>query len=173
MHLRCEIIPIFIFLFPTHNCDLFCFCLVSGVTMTTTPPTPQTHASTPPMAIPGRSPSRTATSTQQEDTTMTSSELFPPQASSSLSSLGRSLDDGLSTSPASSTGSPSSKPKLRCASCRKRVGLTGFTCRCGGLFCGVHRYSDKHDCGFDYKQHERAKLAQLNPAVVGAKLDKL
>merc|ERR1712012_1503986 len=33
----------------------------------------------------------------------------------------------------------------------KKVGLTGFTCRCGGLFCSIHRYSDKHDCNFDYK----------------------
>merc|ERR1711936_1425680 len=33
---------------------------------------------------------------------------------------------------------------------KKKVGLTGFTCRCGGLFCSIHRYSDKHDCTFDY-----------------------
>merc|ERR1711988_1131511 len=43
------------------------------------------------------------------------------------------------------------KKKNRCALCKKKVGLTGFTCRCGGLFCGIHRYSDKHDCNFDYK----------------------
>ena len=35
--------------------------------------------------------------------------------------------------------------------CKKKVGLTGFTCRCGGLFCSIHRYSDKHECKFDYK----------------------
>ena len=23
--------------------------------------------------------------------------------------------------------------------------------RCGGLFCSIHRYSDKHQCDFDYK----------------------
>merc|ERR1719427_571510 len=33
----------------------------------------------------------------------------------------------------------------------EKVGMTGFTCRCGGLFCSIHRYSDKHECGFDYK----------------------
>merc|ERR1719232_207314 len=33
--------------------------------------------------------------------------------------------------------------------CKKKVGLTGFTCRCGGLFCSIHRYSDKHECKFD------------------------
>ncbi|XP_073045847.1 zinc finger A20 and AN1 domain-containing stress-associated protein 8-like isoform X3 [Primulina eburnea] len=34
----------------------------------------------------------------------------------------------------------------RCTSCHKRVGLTGFNCKCGHLFCSVHRYSEKHDC---------------------------
>ena len=43
------------------------------------------------------------------------------------------------------------KKKNRCQSCKKKVGLTGFTCRCGGLFCSIHRYSDKHQCDFDYK----------------------
>ncbi|GJM96876.1 hypothetical protein PR202_ga13749 [Eleusine coracana subsp. coracana] len=30
----------------------------------------------------------------------------------------------------------------RCLTCRKKVGLTGFQCRCGGTFCGSHRYAD-------------------------------
>ncbi|KAJ0961744.1 hypothetical protein J5N97_000063 [Dioscorea zingiberensis] len=34
----------------------------------------------------------------------------------------------------------------RCNACKKRVGLTGFNCRCGNIFCAVHRYSDKHSC---------------------------
>ncbi|PHT30151.1 Zinc finger A20 and AN1 domain-containing stress-associated protein 4 [Capsicum baccatum] len=29
--------------------------------------------------------------------------------------------------------------------CRKRVGLTGFSCKCGDLCCAVHHYSDKHN----------------------------
>ncbi|KAJ6403062.1 hypothetical protein OIU84_015055 [Salix udensis] len=27
----------------------------------------------------------------------------------------------------------------RCLKCRRRVGLTGFKCRCGMVFCGTHR----------------------------------
>ncbi|KAF5956244.1 hypothetical protein HYC85_003469 [Camellia sinensis] len=48
------------------------------------------------------------------------------------------------------------KPKKgpnRCTTCKKRVGLTGFKCHCGDLFCGSHRYWDKHDCPFDYRWH--------------------
>ncbi|PHT71112.1 hypothetical protein T459_26216 [Capsicum annuum] len=39
-----------------------------------------------------------------------------------------------------------SKQGLRkCTARRKRVGLTGFSCKCGDLFCAVHHYSDKHN----------------------------
>ena len=46
----------------------------------------------------------------------------------------------------------------RCVSCKKKVGLLGFHCRCGGTFCEKHRYSDKHDCSFDYKTHGRDQV---------------
>ncbi|CAM8889050.1 unnamed protein product [Rhodiola kirilowii] len=65
------------------------------------------------------------------------------------------------------------KPKqgpTRCHSCRKRVGLTGFNCRCGSTFCSIHRYSDKHECSFDYKNAGRDAIAEANPVI---KVDKL
>ena len=58
----------------------------------------------------------------------------------------------------------------RCHSCRKRVGLTGFRCRCGELFCGSHRYSDRHECSFDYKSVGRDAIARENPVVRAAKI---
>lgn len=61
----------------------------------------------------------------------------------------------------------------RCATCRKRVGLTGFNCRCGNMYCAVHRYSDKHDCQFDYRTAARDAIAKANPVVKAEKLDKI
>lgn len=61
----------------------------------------------------------------------------------------------------------------RCNACRKRVGLTGFNCRCGNLFCAAHRYSDKHDCPFDYQTAARDAIAKANPVVKAEKLDKI
>ncbi|XP_072970527.1 zinc finger A20 and AN1 domain-containing stress-associated protein 8-like [Typha angustifolia] len=61
----------------------------------------------------------------------------------------------------------------RCSACRKRVGLTGFNCRCGNLFCATHRYSDKHDCPFDYRTEARDAIAKANPVVKAEKLDKI
>ncbi|CAM0876732.1 unnamed protein product [Alopecurus aequalis] len=58
----------------------------------------------------------------------------------------------------------------RCLTCRKKVGLPGFRCRCDGTFCSVHRYFDKHDCGFDYKTAGREQIAKHNPIVVADKI---
>ncbi|KAK9692669.1 AN1-like Zinc finger [Popillia japonica] len=65
------------------------------------------------------------------------------------------------------------KKKNRCATCRKKVGLTGFECRCGGLFCAVHRYSDKHDCSFNYREMGAQEIRRNNPVVVGEKIQKI
>ncbi|XP_072338144.1 AN1-type zinc finger protein 5 isoform X1 [Scyliorhinus torazame] len=67
-----------------------------------------------------------------------------------------------------------SKPKKnRCFNCRKKVGLTGFDCRCGNLFCGLHRYSDQHNCPYDYKAEAAEKIRKENPIVVAEKIQKL
>jgi len=50
------------------------------------------------------------------------------------------------------------------------VGLTGFRCRCGELFCGAHRYSDRHGCSYDYKGAGKDAIARENPVVRAAKI---
>ncbi|KAG7023861.1 Zinc finger A20 and AN1 domain-containing stress-associated protein 8, partial [Cucurbita argyrosperma subsp. argyrosperma] len=75
-----------------------------------------------------------------------------------------------------SEGSSGVKPKdrpKRCNNCNKRVGLTGFDCRCGNVFCAIHRYSDKHDCPFDYHTSAQDAIAKANPIVKAEKLDKI
>jgi len=61
----------------------------------------------------------------------------------------------------------------KCFSCSKKVGLLGFKCRCEYVFCSAHRYSDKHDCSFDYKSAGKAALAKANPVVSGSKINKI
>lgn len=53
------------------------------------------------------------------------------------------------------------------------VYFTGFECRCGGLYCAVHRYSDKHDCPFDYRELGAQEIRRNNPVVVGEKIQKI
>ncbi|TKY53075.1 Zinc finger A20 and AN1 domain-containing stress-associated protein 4 [Spatholobus suberectus] len=75
-----------------------------------------------------------------------------------------------SSSPTS--GSVSAQPN-RCATCRKRVGLTGFKCRCGVTFCGAHRYPEKHACGFDFRTVGREEIARANPVIKAEKLRRI
>ncbi|WKA02424.1 hypothetical protein VitviT2T_020615 [Vitis vinifera] len=58
----------------------------------------------------------------------------------------------------------------RCSGCRRKVGLTGFRCRCGDLFCAEHRYTDRHECSYDYKTAGREAIARENPVVKAAKI---
>lgn len=77
------------------------------------------------------------------------------------------------------TSHPSVSPKKkenrnRCAQCRKRLTLTNsYTCRCGHLFCSSHRYSEVHNCTYDYKKEGRKLLQQANPVVTAPKLPKI
>ncbi|OEL20497.1 Zinc finger A20 and AN1 domain-containing stress-associated protein 1 [Dichanthelium oligosanthes] len=90
----------------------------------------------------------------------------PPAAFSAAGSFSPAVDR-----PAESSKAPRTLSSVnRCQSCRKRVGLTGFRCRCGDLFCGAHRYSDRHDCSFDYKGVGRDTIARENPVVRAAKI---
>ncbi|OMO82145.1 Zinc finger, AN1-type [Corchorus capsularis] len=67
---------------------------------------------------------------------------------------------------------PQQQPN-RCMVCRKRVGLTGFRCKCGITFCGSHRYPENHGCTFDFKKVGREEIARANPLVKAAKLRKI
>jgi hypothetical protein len=77
-------------------------------------------------------------------------------------------------SPASRYEAPRQQPAPnRCGSCRKRIGLTGFKCRCGITFCALHRYSDKHSCTYDYKAAGQEAIAKANPLVIAEKVVKI
>ncbi|CAL0317049.1 unnamed protein product [Lupinus luteus] len=85
-----------------------------------------------------------------------------------------SISTATVTKGAASSGSVSAAVQPnRCASCSKRVGLTGFKCRCGVTFCGTHRYPEKHECSFDFKTVGREEIARANPVIKAAKLERI
>lgn len=64
--------------------------------------------------------------------------------------------------------------RSRCSECRKRLNITNvYTCRCDKLFCAAHRYSELHNCTFDYKTDGRKILERTNPLVTAQKLPKI
>ncbi|KAM7538088.1 hypothetical protein Aperf_G00000068767 [Anoplocephala perfoliata] len=99
-----------------------------------------------------------------------SSSMSSQDNSPQTSSAGVTADESLSTSGSSDSAA---KKHPRCKMCNKRVGLTGFTCRCGGLFCTVHRYSDTHGCKFDYRESGQADIRKANPQVICSKINKI
>ncbi|CAN6452468.1 unnamed protein product [Victoria cruziana] len=82
------------------------------------------------------------------------------------------LKSAASPSPAPSDP-PAQQPPNRCSSCRKRVGLTGFRCRCGHTFCASHRYPEEHKCDYDYKLRGQDIIRKENPVVKAEKLEKI
>lgn len=114
-------------------------------------------------------------------TTTTANSKFSGEKSSSPSSSARPAERSDSpaensrkttASAAGSEDEPASAKRVvnRCSGCRRKVGLTGFRCRCGELFCAEHRYSDRHDCSYDYKSAGREAIARENPVVKAAKI---
>lgn len=51
--------------------------------------------------------------------------------------------------------------------------IAGFPCRCGGIFCSVHRYANEHSCSFDYREHGQEEIRKNNPQVIGEKIKKI
>mmetsp|Transcript_65232 Transcript_65232/g.142967 ORF Transcript_65232/g.142967 Transcript_65232/m.142967 type:complete len:159 (+) Transcript_65232:218-694(+) len=64
------------------------------------------------------------------------------------------------------------KNRKRCFECRKKVGYTGIECRCGFVFCGVHRYPKSHNCDFDFKAQAKKSLEAANQKVEAEKVER-
>ncbi|KAL0922903.1 hypothetical protein M5K25_006933 [Dendrobium thyrsiflorum] len=96
--------------------------------------------------------------------------LFPPP----IPLLPKPSASTIETSSAPTEEAPPALPKAGwCTSCRKRVGLTGFQCRCGMTLCGIHRLPEKHGCSIDYKVAGREAIARSNPVVKGSKINRI
>lgn len=127
---------------------------------------------------------REAQAAEQKQQCTTSEVLPSPVAQSSSEPAAAAVQppavsepavEAVPTPAAAPVAAAAAEPKVstRCNKCRKKVGLTGFTCKCGLLFCGQHRYAEAHDCGFDYKTSQREKLAAANPVIQAAKVERI
>lgn len=137
-----------------------------------TPPEEQTSSPSSPSPV---TQQMTAMSISQEAAPVDSDRAEAEDGEEETSTSSNTEQVG-ETAQASSDGEQTpdkNKKKNRCFSCRKKVGLTGFDCRCGNLFCAIHRYSDKHDCPYDYRSAAAARIRKENPIVVAEKIQKL
>lgn len=61
----------------------------------------------------------------------------------------------------------------KCPVCTKKNKLTDIQCKCGNIFCSLHRYPHMHDCSFNFKVNERNLIEKNNPKIEPNKLIKL
>ena len=60
-----------------------------------------------------------------------------------------------------------------CHHCSKTVGIRGFLCDCGLVFCSKDRVPERHNCTFDFKEQAQKDLAQKNQAVASSKINQI
>ena len=126
-------------------------------------PAPSPEPSVAPPA-PAPAPSPAVASTSQASQGARADAAASPAAAAAGDVPG---DEGGAAQPAKQAN------KNRCYSCNKRVGFTGFECRCGFVYCATHRHANKHACSFDFKAMGRDAVAKANPAVIAEKVDKV
>ncbi|OAG31849.1 hypothetical protein NEDG_00324 [Nematocida displodere] len=57
--------------------------------------------------------------------------------------------------------------KMFCKRCLVHLRITNcFSCKCSGVFCSKHRYSDEHGCTYDYQLENRLRLEKENPKIL-------
>ncbi|KAF1610632.1 AN1-type zinc finger protein 5, partial [Eudyptes chrysolophus] len=116
----------------------------------------------------------TAMSISREENSSEAEEFIKTEeAASASSSSGTLLEISQNTAEGKTASEKPKQKKNRCFTCRKKIGLTGFDCRCGNLFCAIHRYSDMHACPYDYKAEAAEKIRKENPIVIAEKIQKL
>ncbi|KAI5170553.1 hypothetical protein NEFER03_0012 [Nematocida sp. LUAm3] len=53
-----------------------------------------------------------------------------------------------------------------CRWCLIQLRITNnFSCRCKEIFCAKHRYSEDHNCSYDYKKENMLRLEKENPKI--------
>eukprot|EP01083_Nonionella_stella_P081405 224229_1 len=63
------------------------------------------------------------------------------------------------------------KKRHRCWNCRKKIPLAAqFECKCGYVFCSMHRFHDAHNCDYDWKTQHTKHLASKNPEIAAPKV---
>jgi hypothetical protein len=57
----------------------------------------------------------------------------------------------------------------KCHFCKKRT-LMEYNCKCGGIFCIECKHDDKHNCKFNYVEHQQNELQKKLEKVVATKI---
>ena len=63
--------------------------------------------------------------------------------------------------------------KIRCACCKKKLGLIYFTCKCGNKYCQKHLNPHSHNCSFNNKESCQKHIEKDNPQMISSSFIKV
>jgi hypothetical protein len=59
-------------------------------------------------------------------------------------------------------------------SCKAKLPITAYACKCSGMFCSKHSFFNDHACSYDYQAGAKENLLKtMSTAIVSQKLEKL
>jgi hypothetical protein len=57
-------------------------------------------------------------------------------------------------------------------SCKHKLGLTSFACRCGKYYCPTHRVAEDHQCSHNYNEEQKKLLLKfMSSPVIAPKVE--
>ena len=63
--------------------------------------------------------------------------------------------------------------KKYCPVCQKRLKLTAIKCKCNNYYCNIHKYSDMHDCSYNYISAAQDIIKKNNPKIISTKVNNI
>jgi predicted nucleic acid binding AN1-type Zn finger protein len=67
-------------------------------------------------------------------------------------------------------------PSMKCSveSCKRKLALTDFPCKCEKTYCSTHRLPETHACSYDYKESGKKELLKfMSTPVIAKKIEVL
>ena len=43
-------------------------------------------------------------------------------------------------------------PLCQYGDCKKRIKITDYPCKCGNIYCKIHKSVENHECKYDYRE---------------------
>ncbi len=64
---------------------------------------------------------------------------------------------------------------IRCTFCKQKCNLIQFDCKCGGIFCSIHRYTHSHNCSYIETRImiKKEDIKKTNPKIENEKVEKI
>lgn len=119
---------------------------------------------------------------EQKDRTEVTKEIKPQSTQTGQATTPSSIQQPKEQKPETKAGDqpaptepelPKQTDNSKCWHCHKKMGIYGYQCKCGFMYCKVHRIPEEHECTFDFASVGLKLLEKNNPLLVGKKLGEL